>query len=88
MTRLFSVYRLLVKVFWKEAYSNNTPRLRGVMALEQRILEKMGHPFVALDGQRWSELQDHEKIPFLMQRIREKTDRIQWNQRGSDVIPR
>lgn len=77
-----------MKVFWKDAYSNNTPRLRGVKALEQRLLEKLGHPMITVDGERWTELADYEKIPFLMHRIREKIDKLQWNQTGSDVIPR
>ncbi|XP_021963826.1 uncharacterized protein LOC110859242 [Folsomia candida] len=79
---------VLLKVFWKDAYSNNTPRLRGVKALEQRLLEKLGHPMITVDGERWTELADYEKIPFLMHRIREKIDKLQWNQTGSDVIPR
>lgn len=80
---------VLVKVFWKESYSNNTPRLRGVKALEGRILEKLGHPILIVDGERWTELPDHEKIPFLMHRIREKIEKLQWNAvGGSDVTPR
>jgi len=88
-TKLFLLllFRVLVKVFHKEAYSNNTNRLRGIPALEQKIIEKLGHPVVAIDAERWTELPDYEKIPVLMHRIREKIEKFQWNQSSSDVFP-
>jgi len=77
-----------VKVFYKEAYSNNANRLRGYHALEQKVLDKLGHPLISVDAERWMELPDYEKIPSLMHQIREKIDKFQWNQSNSDVIPR
>lgn len=79
--------RVLVKVFTDELYANNTRRLKGLAALEMRILENLGHPIVAVDLNQWMELPDHEKIPYLMHKIREKIEPLQWNQNWGDVIP-
>lgn len=68
-------------------YANNTRRLRGPYALELKILESLGHPVVGVDLEAWTELPDHEKIPYLMQKIREKMEPLQWNKNWGDVIP-
>ncbi|CAL8111000.1 unnamed protein product [Orchesella dallaii] len=78
---------ILLKVFPKESYASNTRRLRGVAALELRILEQLGNPVVAVDLENWMDLPDFEKIPFLMHRVREKMEHLQWNQTWGDVIP-
>jgi len=78
---------VLVKVFFKEAYANNTSRLRGHHALEQSLLEAIGHPVVVIDAKSWIELPDFEKIPYLMHRIKEKIEKFQWNRNTGDVIP-
>lgn len=84
---IFPNCRVLIKVFTNDLYANNTRRLRGTGALELRILENLGHPVVCVDLKKWMELADHEKIPFLMQRIRQKMEHFQWNQNWGDVVP-
>jgi len=78
---------VMVKAFMAESYANNTNRLRGVNALELKLLEKLGHPVVAIDVQRWKELQDFEKIPYLMHRIREKCEKFYQSDQDNSIKP-
>jgi len=76
-----------MKAFHKDAYANNTKHLRGHPSLELRIMQSFSHPLVVIDIQKWNELNDREKIPYLMQKVREKTEKFQWNTNSGDVIP-
>lgn len=64
----------MVKALMPESFANNTNRLRGIYALELKLIESLGYTVIAIDTARWSEFPDSEKIPFLMYKIREKID--------------
>ena len=69
---LFSICRILFKVFQRKDYVINGDRLRGVHELDLRTLDKAGYQVIPIHLERWQELLDYEKIPYLMKQIREK----------------
>ena len=64
-------------MFGAEAYATNTRRLRGIHSIESRIIKSFGHPVVEVDVVQWRELADPEKIPYLVQKVRENVDKVQ-----------
>ncbi|XP_046593812.1 uncharacterized protein LOC107224312 [Neodiprion lecontei] len=59
------------------AYAINSRRLKGPWSLMLKTLEKhTGHAVIPISSLMWNDLMDYEKIPYLMQAIRLKCDKV------------
>lgn len=55
-------------------YTLNTGKPRSNILLKMKILEAKGYLVVPIGIENWNELEDFEKIPYLMRAIKEKCD--------------
>ncbi|XP_017776331.1 PREDICTED: uncharacterized protein LOC108562481 [Nicrophorus vespilloides] len=57
-------------------YMRNTKTMKGFVSHSIKTLESMGHTVVSICLDDWNALSDFERIPFLMQAIKEKTEHL------------
>ncbi|XP_039281404.1 uncharacterized protein LOC120350756 [Nilaparvata lugens] len=55
------------------SYTVNTERVKGQENVKMRVLEAMGYSVVAVTQSIWNNLLDGEKIPYLMQQLKNKS---------------
>ncbi|XP_018569401.1 uncharacterized protein LOC108909516 isoform X2 [Anoplophora glabripennis] len=65
---------LLILALRPIQYTINTKVLRGTTTLAIKTLEHDGHSVLPVNLEIWESLNDFEKIPYLMQHIKNKVD--------------
>lgn len=66
-------------VFPASCYAINVDRLKGVYSLMIEILKARGITVIPIGLHQFHQLLDHEKIPYLMQKIRLCTETSEIN---------
>ncbi|CAH0550529.1 unnamed protein product [Brassicogethes aeneus] len=66
----------LVCIFYLKpiCYTINKNMLREGIRFSLNYLEQKGYPTISINGENWHELEDFEKIPYIMQNIKTKVE--------------
>ncbi|KAI5740835.1 hypothetical protein M8J76_007767 [Diaphorina citri] len=65
-------YMIAICALPASAYTLNTQRLRGTLLSTLKSLETCGLSVIPVHVEKWQDMPDHEKIPYLMQLIRNR----------------
>lgn len=68
----FLYFRVCILCIKPIFYTINTKVLRESVNLSIKMLEEQGYPVVYINAETWSNLEEFEKIPYLMQNIKTK----------------
>ena len=55
-------------------YVINADYLSGIYAIDLRTLKRLGYDVITVNTDRWLDLLEHERIPFLLRKIHQRIE--------------